>query len=233
MGLSTDRIVDSASSSLEHVLCAICHDVMWHPVACAICEHSFCEACLNKWFEKHKVCPNQCEYQRRERVPPILLQLLSPLKITCKNKTNGCEQIVRYELLGKHEQTCDFEMNQCRGCSESLLKKTLSEHESKCDYVQITCNLCQAIYRPRDGHDPMVCLRNEMKNQQDLFQRSLTALLDIGRHQSEVLNNLHRQIILLTDRFDQKLISIEGKQKILSAFSPSVFHRKYAKNYSI
>lgn len=109
-------------------------------------------------------------------------------------------------------------MKKCCSCLETLLEKHLHEHESKCDYVQVTCDICRTIYRPRDGHESMTCLRYEMKNQQDRFERILTTLTNISQNQTDALNNLNQQLINLTETFNEKLTSIESKQTYFTLF---------------
>lgn len=212
MGLSTDHIVNVLPSSIEHLLCSICHEILWRPVTCETCEHSFCEACLSQWFQRQQRCPNTCEYRQRARSPHLLVQLLSQLKVTCKNMSNGCTQVIPYEGLENHEQTCGYEMKSCQGCLQSLLKQDLHRHELECDHVEILCNNCQVTYHRRDGHDGMQCLRNQMKNQNDLFERKITSLENDARRQTELLNSMNQQQKTFIERLDQQSREAEGKK---------------------
>ncbi len=212
MGLSTDRIVNGNPSFLENLLCPICHEILWHPVTCETCEHSFCEVCLNQWFQRQKQCPNTCEYRQRARSPCLLTQMLSSLKVVCKNTANGCIEIIPYEILEKHEQTCGYELKKCQGCLQPLLKQDVDRHELQCDHVEILCNNCQITYRRLDGHDAMQCLRNQMKNQNDLFERKLTLLENHVRQQTELLHNMDQQQKLLIERLDRQFREAEGKK---------------------
>ncbi|CAF1319217.1 unnamed protein product [Rotaria sordida] len=214
MGLSTNRIVNNQSSPLEHLFCSICHEILWHPVTCGTCEHSFCEACLNQWFQRQQRCPNTCEYHQRTRVPYLLTQLLSQLKVTCKNTANGCTEIIPYEALEKHEQACGYEMKKCSGCLKSILKQDAEQHELQCDYVEILCMYCQAMYRRRDTHNTIECLRNQMKNQNDRFELKLTSLENDLKRQTELLNNIDQQQKALIERLDRQAREAEGKKCI-------------------
>ncbi|CAF1509584.1 unnamed protein product [Adineta steineri] len=214
MGLSTDRIVNNQASTLEHLFCSICHEVLWHPVTCGTCEHSFCETCINEWFQHQQRCPNTCEYQQRARVPHLLTQLLSQLKATCKNTTNGCIEIIPYEALEKHEQTCLYEMRKCQGCLKSILKQNVDQHELQCEYLEILCINCQATYRRRDTHNAIECLRNQMKNQNNLFELKITSLENDLKRQTELLNNIDQQQKTLIGQLDKQSREAEGRQWI-------------------
>ena len=214
MGLSTERIVNSNASSIEHLLCTICHEILWHPVTCETCEHSFCEACLSQWFERKQQCPNNCEYRKRTRSPPLLVQLLSSLKVICKNSPNGCSEIVPYELLEKHEQACGYEMKNCQGCLQRLLKKDVNQHELQCGRVEILCNNCHVTYRRREGHDTIQCLRNQMKNQNDLFEQKLTSLENDVKLQTNLLQDINQQQKTVIDRLNKQAREAEGRKYI-------------------
>lgn len=214
MGLTTDRIVNVRNSPIEHLLCMICHEIVWHPVTCETCEHSFCEACINQWFQRQQWCPNRCEYRQRARLPHLFAQMLSELKVTCKNAVNGCNEILPYEALEKHEQTCGYEIKMCQGCLEPLLKQDVDRHELHCDHIEILCNNCQVTYRRRDGHDAMQCLRNQMKNQNDLLERKLASTENDLRQQTELLNNIDQQQKALLERLDRRSREAEGMKSV-------------------
>src|SRR5690348_5309801 len=119
-GIPEERIINSKenASILKRLDCSICLNILWKPVCCAKCQTSFCEKCINRWVSQKQVavakCPNQCTYSKVNS-PPIIIDLLSDLKITCGYKESGCTEILSYEQLEKHEITCTFQSKECQG----------------------------------------------------------------------------------------------------------------------
>ncbi|CAF1039579.1 unnamed protein product [Adineta steineri] len=167
MGLEVNRIVNSNESSIDLITCLICHDILWKPLTCEICENSFCNDCITLWLEKHpSICPNICDYKQRQRPPLLLVQLLSKLQVICKNHHTGCKDVLSYESLEQHEHQCDFQMEQCTGCSKAMLKKERNIHEKLCDQIELQCHVCQVKYRRVTGHNEVKCLQNCLVEQQ-------------------------------------------------------------------
>ncbi|CAF1505648.1 unnamed protein product [Didymodactylos carnosus] len=172
--ISADRVV--SGSSLEECLCPICRCILWKPVACKTCLNSFCLNCVKQWLEQKTICPFNCQYEQRKS-PPILITLLSKLKIRCSY--NECDQILPYESLEKHENECLYQLLTCRGCEKMILRKDLVEHEKQCDLVDIECKKCKYIYKQKDAmtHDAIQCLEcsmnQKLKGGQNLFEKTL------------------------------------------------------------
>jgi len=97
--LSSDRICGQSAANLDHLECLICQKVLWKPVACQTCETPFCSSCIHQWLAKNPTrCPNQCEPFVERRCPPLTAKLLSQLQIICSYRSNGCQQVIRYEM---------------------------------------------------------------------------------------------------------------------------------------
>jgi hypothetical protein len=192
MGLPADRIVSSDGSSTDLITCLICHDILWKPVTCELCENSFCTACITAWLGKNKtnVCPNNCDYRQRQRVPLLLVQLLSKLKLTCENNMNGCREVLAYESLEQHQLHCGFEMKQCKGCLQTMLKMDLDVHEGGCGEIELECKVCKVKYQRKNGHNGVECLQNCLIQQQQLTQ----ALEENGREQKRMIDELQKRI---------------------------------------
>ncbi len=94
--ISSDRIYSQRETNIDYLECCICHKLLWKPVACQICETSFCSTCINQWLSKcPDRCPNQCEPFIERRCPPLTAKLLSQLQITCSYQSNGCPEVER------------------------------------------------------------------------------------------------------------------------------------------
>jgi hypothetical protein len=169
--LTTDRINGEFDDDL--ILCPICTNILWKPIACKTCENSFCLKCIRLWLnEKPNQCPFNCHFQER-KPPGILLKLLSKLKFDCSNKSNGCTLSIPYEALEKHQlQECLFRFIQCPNCSKEILFKDLDIHQKElCSDIQSTCLKCSTIYKQKDGHTYLDCL----KKQSQIIQEALDA----------------------------------------------------------
>lgn len=177
MGVSTKRLVGCYDTIIIHLTCSICTEVLWKPVTCEQCENSFCDECIYQWLQhqKHrdgnKMCPFNCQYKQRKRIPPLLINLLSQLKFECIYAQNGCEETLSYEALEQHELNCDYQISQCDGCLQSVLKKYIIQHqiESFCKILQ--CEQCKMKYRQQDKHDEAQCLENQIKNRNANIKR--------------------------------------------------------------
>ncbi len=133
-------------------------------MTCKICENSFCLECIRLWFNrKPNKCPFNCQFQER-KPPPILIKLLSKLKLNCQYKSTGCSLLIPYEALEKHELSeCLFRLTQCPDCSKEMLYKDLENHQNQdCLPKQLTCLKCNTIYNQSEGHEDMECLKKQM-----------------------------------------------------------------------
>ncbi|CAF1168955.1 unnamed protein product [Adineta steineri] len=105
--LDSSRIyVDGQYSGLgSELICSICHNVLWKPV--------------DKQIDYRATCPFNCVF-REKRVPPILNSLLSKLQFYCAYASNGCEHLLPYDALEKHEETCPYERIPCGICEKPI-----------------------------------------------------------------------------------------------------------------
>ena len=87
-----------------------------NPMECNSCENCFCMGCLQKWLRESGMCPFKCEGDPDFKMKPhkIIRNMLSVLKLKCKNALNGCNQILDYEKLEIHEEVeCEHEYYDC------------------------------------------------------------------------------------------------------------------------
>ncbi|CAF1530673.1 unnamed protein product [Adineta ricciae] len=141
--LSTDRIDGNVDDDI--ITCPICMNIIWKPVTC-----------------RPNTCPFRCQFQER-KPSPILMKLLSKLKLTCQYKPNGCMLLIPYESLEKHELSeCLFRLTQCSECSKEMLYNELENHQSNdCSPKELTCLKCNSVYYRKDGHETTDCLKKQ------------------------------------------------------------------------
>ncbi|CAF1393120.1 unnamed protein product [Adineta steineri] len=161
--LSTDRVHGYFDDDI--VTCPICTNILSKPVTCKTCENSFCLKCIRLWLnEKPNSCPFNCHFQER-KPPPILIKLLSKLKLNCQYNLNGCTILIPYEALEKHElHECLFRLTQCSNCSKEMLYNELEDHQNNdCLPKQLTCLICDTMYYQKEGHEYIDCLQKQVQ----------------------------------------------------------------------
>ncbi|CAD8086985.1 unnamed protein product [Paramecium sonneborni] len=144
---------------LDEVICPICCHIIKSPKICKECDQSFCGKCIDKWFQKspNQQCPccrvglnykNNYHYNQSimdDKVPKVLLKLLSKLFLTCKYQQDGCEEIITYDFREKHENHyCQYQEQVCEniGCFETMFRKDLEDHQLECKYGRVQCKYC-------------------------------------------------------------------------------------------
>ena len=163
--LMKDRVVNLVLTDL--VVCRLCHEMLWKPVACQTCEIPYCLSCIKTWILESKesvCCPSGCLKYTERKCPPAIVRILSDLKIICRYKVNGCCEILSYDKLETYEEICDYQLLTCSGCQEKFTKKDSDKHQSQCSLVSLTCNECSTVYQRQDAHEhtEIVCLRIQL-----------------------------------------------------------------------
>ncbi|CAM4884230.1 unnamed protein product [Rotaria socialis] len=166
-GICSDRVRGSSAVNVDLLECPICHDLLWIPITCQRCETSFCSACINRWVAANPgKCPNRCKIYIERKCPSFIVKLLGQLQIACYYQSKGCEQVIPYEALDKHESECDYQPQQCSGCRSEVLKKDFDNHTSGCAAIELTCQDCKLVYKRVDAattHTENICLREQTK----------------------------------------------------------------------
>jgi len=149
----------------EELLCLICQNLLWKPIACSSCLNNFCGCCIQLWLQKKPTCPVCSNNYKEQRSPPILSNFLAKLKLTCVNLEIGCTTEIPYDFLEKHEKDCEFNQTHCKGCRSSFTKKNLAPHEASCGEITFFCNICQMSVKRKDKtiHNDTQCLQQRMR----------------------------------------------------------------------
>lgn len=163
-GIQSERIRGPSGINLNDLECCICRDLLWKPIACQTCETPFCASCINQWLSNNpNKCPNRCETFIERKCPPFVAKLLAQLQVICLYQMNGCKEILMYDALDKHEQDCQYQLQECTGCHVKILKKDFNEHEQHCTLIELTCPDCQLVYNRLTEHTDMICLREQLR----------------------------------------------------------------------
>ncbi|CAF1454080.1 unnamed protein product, partial [Didymodactylos carnosus] len=150
MGISEEMVVSFGDSPKKLITCSVCLQVLWKPMTCEECENSYCTDCITQWLKQQQAmnrkhtCPNSnCEFKQKNKIPSLLVQLLSQLRVKCVNTINGCKELLPYEALDEHQLVCGFQQQLCQmrenGCKEIVLKKDIVTHGATCGYQRQEC----------------------------------------------------------------------------------------------
>lgn len=129
------------------IICMICQELIVlkkKPVYCLQCNTAtFCTDCIEKWRARGKDnCPN-CQVKnpvmKSIQDNPLVGKLLQTVKVYCKFRPMGCEEIFTFDQIEIHESEC----GSCVYCNQEVLKKDMRTHmASACNNYQLTCQFC-------------------------------------------------------------------------------------------
>ena len=162
-------------SNADLLTCMICQNILWKPVSCKNCENSFCSRCIETWIEKQgnrsqKQCPFDCSYEQK-RAPPVLNNLLSKLQIICSYAPRGCRQILSYDQLDAHENSCEYERTPCS-----------------------ICNLLVSNRPTAEKHNIRQCFQKIHKENPDQIQEQFRMLLNIVEESQRRIEELEKRL---------------------------------------
>lgn len=140
MGIDLERFLDVN----PELICSICAGVLEDPVE-SPCRHVFCSACISRWLDTKKSCPNCRKKVRANELRPALpmiKNIINKLKIRCDFAPNGCTETVELEQLGSHNSSCLFAPMTCEneGCEITFPRRSKAEHEAECPKRLIRCS---------------------------------------------------------------------------------------------
>ncbi|CAF5015778.1 unnamed protein product [Rotaria sp. Silwood1] len=192
IGLATERVQCSTQIDLNELICStICENVLWKPVACQQCETHFCSMCIRKWLiKKPNQCPMRCDRFIERSCSKIITRQLAKLQIVCIYQPNGCNEVVPYEALEKHEMTCGYQIVKCTACLKEILQKDLTEHQSQCQLNVTTFADFNIINKQNDVlqyQSEIISLREQLRQLQQESQYEIQQLKEqIRQAQSKI-----------------------------------------------
>jgi len=130
--------VESRVLPKEELLCTICSDLLIKPKQCKSCEEIYCSSCI----ENLAKCPNStCNSSDFSEVTRKWLKLLNETMMSCENKPDGCQKILKYEEIQKHQESeCIFRNEPCDDCQQKIKSNLLEVHKEKdCPFRVIPC----------------------------------------------------------------------------------------------
>lgn len=148
------------SKAVEHLLCAVCHDILDDPLVTP-CDHHFCRSCCDSLRRSQiKTCPlcNKPTFAstgKRDAEGKLVeswlfsepsksfLRILEGTPMMCRN--DGCHQMVPLgEYLHHVENQCDYRWVQCGfdNCHEKIRACDLANHMKGCCCRTVRCACC-------------------------------------------------------------------------------------------
>lgn len=231
-GIDKERILNLDLH--DELLCPICQKVLWEPQACSSCECHFCKFCISKWLETSNKarCPNNCQLKIK-RPAPILISLICKLKIKCSNFKLGCDKILAYDSLMKHQNSCEFELINCQFCQKKYFQKEIKGHYEKCESFLIECKYCQTQIKRADynNHNQLDCVTNKINNMEMLFNEQFRemngSLTKIEKKMNDRLSKLEHTVSKLVKKDKQVTGGLIGDHSdMIQQDNSSIFEPK-------
>jgi hypothetical protein len=144
-GIDPKRVLNSDKfTALNEVLtCRICFNILINPTDCVKCGNTFCQDCINELVQKD--CPFGCKGIAVKPTSHGIMAILSQLKFSCLNRSYGCEEILSYSNVLKHDHACEYSIGTCPnfGCGVEKKRQLLEFHiRNECEYSMFKCEGC-------------------------------------------------------------------------------------------
>jgi hypothetical protein len=132
----------------DKLKCYICLSKVTKPKMCNFCKRICCEACINKWLERHNFC-GICKHHVTQQ-DMISIPLLDGMSTFFLNSIDSIQKKQKINVSNpKNQHVLDFDINtnvifeddQEISLSEIVDDKTICrEHNNKIEYYCINCN---------------------------------------------------------------------------------------------
>ncbi|XP_029137585.2 E3 ubiquitin-protein ligase TRIM39-like [Labrus bergylta] len=173
-----------ASCSEEDLCCSVCCDIFKHPVILS-CSHSFCKACLQRWWREKQAqeCP-VCSKRSSRSEPPINLAL-----------KNMCEAF----LLQRDQRASSDSEDLCSLHSEKLRLFCLDHQQPACLVCRDSKQHTNHTFRPideaaQDLRDKLQESLKPLKDKLEGYDKIKKVWDETGKHIKVQAANTERQI---------------------------------------
>ena len=146
-GIPFSRLIDEDNHKnfFELIKCKICFNILKNPYDCTICGNTFCHNCINQLLIQNKKCPFTCVNFKIKPSSYYITSYLNKLQFSCLNKENGCDEIISYNNIDKHDQECKYFYTKCPNiqCGKKMKWTLLENHlKNECEYSVLNCTYC-------------------------------------------------------------------------------------------
>jgi hypothetical protein len=147
-GIIPHRILnqDKFTKLNEVLICKICFNILTNATDCIKCGNTFCYDCINELKQFGKDCPFGCKGINIKPTSHGITSMLAQLRLSCLNKDYGCEEVLQYSNVIKHDQTCKYTMTSCPNlnCNTEIKRQQLEHHiRNECEYSLFRCENCE------------------------------------------------------------------------------------------
>jgi len=134
--LNTDLILPQFENLCEELICSICLNLVWDPIACIKCTSPFGKKCLESWLKRDNRCPIENSIFEGREVTSLTRRLMSKIQLYCSNKQYGCNEIVDYEDFYKHSNSCKYMPYKCpyKECNVRGKRNEMLSHMRVCKF---------------------------------------------------------------------------------------------------
>ncbi|XP_065815186.1 E3 ubiquitin-protein ligase TRIM39-like [Labrus bergylta] len=188
-----------ASCSEEDLCCSVCCDIFKHPVILS-CSHSFCKACLQRWWREKQAqeCP-VCSKRSSRSEPPINLAL-----------KNMCEAF----LLQRDQRASSDSEDLCSLHSEKLRLFCLDHQQPACLVCRDSKQHTNHTFRPideaaQDLRDKLQESLKPLKDKLEGYDKIKKVCAETGKHIKVQAANTERQIKEQFKKLHQFLVKEE------------------------
>lgn len=165
--LAMDKLPDDIFIDMNtDIICTICSYRFKLP-ATIQCGHTFCHACINKWFNTAGLkCPFNCTTKlTRSFVKGLDIQkIINSSKVRC-SVNKKCDWIGAFDEVLDHAEICRFREVECpnKPCPERMPFLDMDTHSASCAFKPVACVNCNATVSPAamKEHLANVCKHTE------------------------------------------------------------------------
>lgn len=132
MGFPVDFFLSKVEDEL---ICTICRGVYESPKQISVCEHLYCERCLEERMETHGSCPQDAIAVNQSMIrdaPDFIKRNLALLNIKCGFASLGCSEIIKFEAFDEHRSFCPFNRERLikcdKGCGTYIERAQVGHH---------------------------------------------------------------------------------------------------------
>ncbi|CAD8205140.1 unnamed protein product [Paramecium octaurelia] len=163
----------------QHLMCAICKELVIDPRECGRCKTLFCSICINTQLEQNQTCQKCSQNIQLNDPHPIIRNLISEIQIKCTNE--GCSQQMQISKLDSHLKQCEQEKTKCphSGCDFKDTLQQMKIHQYTCGYRTKTCQKCKLIHKMNEGHDCLDVVLKKVKIMEEQIKQQNIIISDI------------------------------------------------------
>ena len=129
---------ENDKNKLNDLLCYKCQNFPLNPISCSECNTIFCKECI----DENNKCLNCNSIFKKGEISDDIKNLYSNIKINCKYKECGCNEILSSNELLNHENNCKSKIGKCSFCNNEFKYEELYSHIKNCKNTERKCTIC-------------------------------------------------------------------------------------------